>query len=343
MRTGKILHVNIRPVFFLLTGPLRSGKVETMQPSADIPSGQAQAPPVERLKGVTVVIPAFNEELVIGTVVLKTCRVVQKVIVVDDGSDDRTAEVARYAGAEVIRLDKNHGKAYALLVGLKRAHDLGCTAAVSLDGDGQHKTHDIPRVVQPVLDGKADLVIGSRFLANKNGVPAYRRIGQKAFDIFSTIGSRHKSTDSQSSFRAFSRKAMENLDFPSTGYNIESDMIAHFAQKGLVIAEVPISVRYEVPHKHKMNSLAYGLSVLVRIINLISYRRPLLAFGVPGFILFIIGLIASFYAFTEYYLTTKFPFTLSIMSIALLILGMLLIIAGLILNALVGILKEPRP
>jgi len=313
-----------------------------MQPSADTPSGQVQASPVERLKGVTVVIPAFNEELVIGSIVLKTCRVVQKVIVVDDGSKDRTAEVARYAGAEVIRLETNHGKAHALLLGLRRAHDLGCIAAVSIDGDGQHTTQDIPRVVQPVLDGKADLVIGSRFLAKKNGVPAYRRAGQRALDIFSTIGSGHKSTDSQSGFRAFSKKAMENLDFPSTGYNIESDMIAHFSQKGLVIAEVPISVRYEVPHKHKKNPIAHGLGVLMRIIDLISYRRPLIAFAIPGFILFLIGLLSGFYAFTEYYASSKFPFELSMVSTVFLILGLLLIIAGLILNALVAILKDHK-
>jgi glycosyltransferase involved in cell wall biosynthesis len=313
--------------------------VEIMQPSADIQSGQAQDPPFERLKGITVVIPAFNEELVIGSVVLKTCRVVQKVIVVDDGSNDRTAEVARYAGAEVIRLDENRGKAHALLLGLRRARDLGCTAAVAFDGDGQHTTYDIPRVVQPVLDGKADLVIGSRFLAKKNGVPAYRRLGQRALDIFSTIGSGHKSTDSQSGFRAFSKKAMENLDFPSIGYNIESDMIAHFSQRGLVIAEVPISVRYEVPHKHKKHPIMHGFGVLAQVINLISYKRPLLAFGIPGFLLFVIGVLAGSLAFTKYYTTTKFPFTESMVSAALIGLGLLLIIAGLILNALVTMLK----
>jgi glycosyltransferase involved in cell wall biosynthesis len=143
-----------------------------MQPPTDTTSDPAQEPLIEKLKGVVVVIPAYNEELVIGSVVLKTCRIVHKVIVVDDGSKDRTAEVARYAGAEVIRLDENHGKAHALLLGLKRAHDLGCTAAISIDGDSQHTITDIPRVVQPVLDGKADLVIGSRFLEKRNGVPA---------------------------------------------------------------------------------------------------------------------------------------------------------------------------
>jgi cellulose synthase/poly-beta-1,6-N-acetylglucosamine synthase-like glycosyltransferase len=94
-------------------------------------------PSGEKLPGVTAVIPAYNEELFIGSVVLKTCRMVQKVIVVDDGSKDRTTEVARYAGAEVIRLDKNHGKAHTLLLGLRRAHDLGCKAAVVIGGDGQ--------------------------------------------------------------------------------------------------------------------------------------------------------------------------------------------------------------
>jgi len=314
-----------------------------MQAPTNTSSDPAQASLPEKLKGVTVIIPTYNEELVIGSVVLKTCIMVQKVIVVDDGSTDRTAEVARYAGADVIRLDENHGKAHALLVGLRRAHDLGCTAAISIDGDGQHTTQDIPQVLQPVLDGKADLVIGSRFLEKKNGVPAYRRAGQRALDIFTTIGSGHKCTDSQSGFRAFSKKALDNLDFDSVGYNIESDMITHFASRGLVIAEVPITVRYEVPHKHKKNFLAHGMGVLAQVINLISYRRPLLAFGIPGFFLFLGGIVASSYAFTEYYLTTKFPFTLSMISIALMILGMLCITAGLILNALVAILKDHKP
>ena len=299
-------------------------------------------PSTEQLSGVTAVIPAYNEELFIGSIVLKARQIVERVIVVDDGSTDRTSELAIIAGAEVIRLDKNMGKAHALLLGLKRAQDLGSTAAVTLDGDGQHNAQEIPDVVRPVLDGKADLVIGSRFLVKGNGVPAYRRAGQKALDIFTTIGSGHKSTDSQSGFRAFSKKALDNLDFSSYGYNIESDIITHFASRGLVIAEVPITVRYGMPHMHKKNAFTHGYGVLSNLVSLISYRRPLPAFGIPGFILFIIGLIASSYAFAEYYLTTKFPFTLSMISIALLILGLLLIIAGLILNVLVLIIKDKK-
>ena len=294
----------------------------------------------EKFKDVIVVIPAYNEELVIGSVVLKACLSVEHVIVVDDGSQDNTADVARLAGAEVIRLDENQGKAPALLLGLRRARELGCRAAVTFDGDGQHKTREISTVIKPVLDGKADLVIGSRFLTKSNGVPSHRRIGQKTLDIFTKIGSQHPCTDSQSGFRALSSKALENLDFTSYGYGIESDMITHFAGRGLIIAEVPITVRYEVPHGHNKNFLTHGLGVLAGIINLISYTRPLLAFGIPGCFLLLGGVILGFFSFTEYFITSRYSLTISLMSATLLGLGLLLMIAGLILNALVIIMAK---
>jgi glycosyltransferase involved in cell wall biosynthesis len=300
----------------------------------------APEPLAEKLPGVTAVIPAYNEELFIGSIVLKARQIVDRVIVVDDGSADRTSELAAIAGAEVIRLDQNMGKAHALLLGLRRAQDLGSTAAVTLDGDGQHKAHEIPDVVRPVLEGRADLVIGSRYLRERPDIPTYRKVGQKTLDVFTTISSKHKCSDSQSGFRAFSKKALENLTFESDGYNIESDTITYFASKGLVIAEVPITVRYEVPHKHKMNPFAHGISVLAHIINLISYRRPLIAFGIPGFIIFNIGIITGVIALSEFYYSTGFPFPLSLMSITFLIVGLLLMIAGLILNILIAQVKK---
>ena len=206
---------------------------------------------------------------------------------------DRTSEVAKMAGAEVIRLDANTGKAYALLLGLRHAHNMGCTAAVMLDADGQHDPREIPRVAGLVMEGKADLVIGSRFLRKNNGIPRYRQVGQKTLDLFTNIGAKSKVTDSQSGFRAISCKALENLDFRSDGYNVESDMINHFSKLGLTIQEVPISVKYDVPNKHKKNPVSHGVGVLTQLVNLIGYRRPLLLFGIPGFAFVISGMAAE--------------------------------------------------
>jgi len=292
-------------------------------------------------KGLIAVIPAYNEELVIGSVVLRTRQYVERVIVVDDGSSDRTSEVAKLAGAEVIRLDANTGKAYALLLGLRHAHNMGCTTAVMLDADGQHDPREIPRVAGLVLEGKADLVIGSRFLQKNNGIPKYRQMGQKTLDLFTNMGAKSKVTDSQSGFRAISCKALENLDFRSDGYNVESDMINHFSELGLSIQEVPISVTYDVPNKDKKNPVSHGVGVLSRLVNLISYRRPLLLFGVTGGVLLVAGLIAGSIAFSDYYMTSKFSFAYSMGSMLFLIMGMLMIIAGLLLNTLLMIMKEP--
>lgn len=293
-------------------------------------------------KGLVVVIPAYNEQIALGSIVLQARQYVDRVIVVDDGSADKTSEIARLAGADVIRLEENMGKAYALIAGLRRARELNCTAAVMLDADGQHHTGDIPRLAEQVIRGEADLVIGSRFINDNDNdnIPLYRKAGQKTLDLFTNFGTRQKVSDSQSGFRALSRKALDHLDFKSEGYNIESDMIAHFAAHGLILKEVPIDVRYEVPHNHKKNAVKHGMGVLSRLINLISYRRPLLAFGIPGFVVIVIGLVFGSWAFTEYYSTGKFSFVLSMLCAVSLILGLLLVIAGLILNTLVRIINE---
>jgi glycosyltransferase involved in cell wall biosynthesis len=293
-------------------------------------------------KGLYAVLPAYNEELVIGSVILRTRQYVDRVIVVDDGSSDRTTEIARLAGADVVRLEHNTGKAYALLLGLRRALETGCTLAVMLDADGQHDPSEIQRVAGLVSIGKADLVIGSRFLDVNKGIPIYRQFGQKTLDLFTNISAKTKITDSQSGFRALSRQALGNLDFKSDGYNVESDMIAHFSALGLPIMEVPITVNYNVPNKHKKNPVTHGVGVLSRVIDMIFYRRPLIMFGIPGLVFVAIGLLAGSRAFSDYYATSRFSFGISMVSILGLVMGMLMIFAGLLLNTLLMIMKERK-
>ena len=171
----------------------------------EVPVQEANARPGDSgTKGLIAVIPAYNEQVAIGSVVILARLFVERVIVVDDGSTDKTSQVAQIAGAEVVTLKENSGKAHALLLGLKKAREMGCKAVVMLDADGQHFTKDIPRIAEAALSGDADLVIGSRFLENNgNGnIPLYRQFGQKTLDLFTNIGSRQSVTDSQSGYRA---------------------------------------------------------------------------------------------------------------------------------------------
>jgi hypothetical protein len=119
-------------------------------------------------------------------------------------------------------------------------------------------------------------------------------------------------------------------------------MISHFMQKGLVIVEVPVSVRYDVPNKHKKNPLAHGYDVMANLIGEIGYRRPLMLFGILGLICIIVGASAGFWAISFYYLNNMMPFGPTIAAVLFIILGMLLMVSGLILNSLIAIMKRQR-
>ncbi len=287
-----------------------------------------------------VLVPAYREELTIAMVVMLSKQHADKVIVVDDGSPDRTAEIASMAGAEVLRLEKNQGKAGALNSGFDYCLQYNPRCVVMIDGDGQMDPAQIPIVARPVLEGKADLVIGSRFIGEKAEIPKHRVFGQKMLNKATNIGSDVKVTDSQSGYRALSRKALENLDFDSESYNIESDMIAHFASRGLRIIEVPVTVRYDVPNGHKQSPFRHGFAVMSRIVSYIGYRKPLIIFGIPGIIAFLIGLVFLVSTFTETIII--FNWTLvsqGIAGISAFAIGLFLIFAALVLNSL-GMLMD---
>ena len=176
-------------------------------------------------QNITVILPAYNEEVSIGSIVLLTKNYADNVIVVDDGSSDRTAELAKKAGAEVIVHDVNKGKGGALKTGFAAAE--GADIIVTMDSDGQHNPADIPRLVEPILKGEADIVNGSRYLngLGKN-TPAYRRVGQTILDKVTNLNSGLKITDSQSGFRAFAASTKEIFRFTAQGMAIESEMLA---------------------------------------------------------------------------------------------------------------------
>ncbi|MBQ6511809.1 glycosyltransferase family 2 protein [Methanobrevibacter sp.] len=212
-----------------------------------------------------VIIPAFNEEVAISSIVKRSMKYADEVLVVDDGSTDRTFQIAKDAGARVIKHYNNLGKGISLKDAFAEVN--GYDIVVTIDGDGQHNPDEIPNLVRPILEDRADLVNGSRYLDGfDDETPAYRRVGQRVLDIATNVTSGTHVTDSQSGFRAFSGKTIPYFRFRDTGFGIESEMLADAAENNFRIVEVPITVRYDVENSSTKGPVTHGVGVLIKII-----------------------------------------------------------------------------
>lgn len=287
----------------------------------------------------TVLIPAFNESRFIGSVVLQARRYAATVIVVDDGSKDDTAEVAEAAGAIVLRQETNAGKGKAISTGFDYIRkNVTTEVVVMVDGDGQHRCAEIPTMVQPIIEGHADLVVGSRFLEKKSDIPAWRIFGQQALNIATNFSSRANLSDSQSGFRAFSRKILDQFPFDTEGFSVESEMQFVIQRAGLRVVEVPISVIYEEPAKR--NPIMQGLQVLNGIIRLVSTYRPLFFFGGGGFLILLIGFFWGGYVVDIYRRTQTLAVGYALISVLLTIMGSSALFTGLMLHSVTGLMKD---
>jgi DNA-binding response OmpR family regulator len=287
---------------------------------------------------ITVVIPAYNESRFIGSTVLKASSYANTVIVVDDGSCDNTAEIAEAAGAVLVRHKCNKGKGAALNTGFCKARELGAQVVVTMDADGQHLPEELSQVVRPVLAGEADIVIGSRYLVHHSGVPRSRIWGHWFFNKLTRLASGAASTDSQSGYRAFSHTAVEAICFCSTGFAVESEMqfIAH--ENGLRLKEVPITILYT--DKPKRSVIGQGLSVLGGVFKLMGQYRPLFYFGLPGFIIMLLGIIWGFRVVGRYEEVHQLAIGNALISILLFIIGMILFSTGFTLHSIRGLLID---
>jgi glycosyltransferase involved in cell wall biosynthesis len=204
----------------------------------------------ERARRGLVVIPAYNEEANIAQVVREVRAQLPDadIVVVDDGSRDNTAQEARAAGAVVLRLAVNLGDGAARQTGFKYARQGGYDWVVQLDGDGQHRPESIPRLLAPILDGSADLVIGSRFLGEEGyRVQTSRRLGQLIFGAIASLVTGQPITDPTSGFRAMNRKVVEYFCtnvYPQQYPDADVLITAHFA--GFRLKEVPARMRQSV-------------------------------------------------------------------------------------------------
>jgi glycosyltransferase involved in cell wall biosynthesis len=287
---------------------------------------------------LVAIIPAHNEERFIGSVVLNARKHTGTVIVVDDGSTDATAEIAEAAGAIVVRHAQNLGKGAALNTGFREARKMRPEAVVVLDGDGQHLAAEIPSVARPVLEGEADMVVGSRFLEVPDRIPRLRAVGLRAFTWLSNLSSGLPVSDSQTGFRAFSKEALERISFRAQGFSVESEMQFLAQQLGLRTSEVSISSRYD--DAPKRNVVGQGLEVLNGILRLIGQHRPLLFFGAPGMAGLLLGLLWGYQVVDIYRRTQILAVGYTLIAVLLSIVGSVALSTGIILHSLRGLLLD---
>ncbi len=216
---------------------------------------------------IYLVIPVYNE----AAVLKETIQEIQKcgyknIIVVDDGSADDSYQVAKLAGAIALKLAINRGKGAAIKTGIEAAKILGADLVVTLDGDGQHNPQNIAKMVKLINQGY-DVVLGSR-LKNPQGMPWYKIIHNQIGNFFTFLLYGLWVSDSQSGFRAYSRKAIDLIDTQTDRYEYDSEVIKEINRHSLKYLEIPIEVRYteySMSKKHKQN-LANGVKTLIKMI-----------------------------------------------------------------------------
>lgn len=289
---------------------------------------------------VVACIPAYNEEKNIAKVIIQTKKYADKIVVCDDGSEDMTAEIAENLGAIVLKHANNMGKGAALKTALKYAKQLNPDVIVALDADGQHDPNEIPKLIKPVIEEEADLVIGSRYVeGSKTETPFYRRIGLK---IINWLSGKGRVRDTQSGFRAYPSKVVDLiLQCEAKGYGIESEQLALALKNQLKIVEVPVTMRYKDLEKtSKRNPMRHGSELIGIALRLIVEERPLLLLGLPGVLLVIIGLTSGVYLLLYFNVTRYFSIPVALIALGALFTGVLFFVTALILYSLARIMRK---
>ncbi|MEM2338454.1 MAG: glycosyltransferase family 2 protein [Candidatus Bathyarchaeia archaeon] len=217
-----------------------------------------------------MIIPVYNEELTVGNVIERVRKTVEmmdvpyEILVVDDCSTDNSPEVSKNKNVKVYQLKQHVGKGYALRLGFREAKG---EIIVTLDSDGSHNPEELPRLLDPILNDEADLVIGSRFL-NKANIfhNKLNKIGVRLFNSFIKMLTGKATTDSQSGYRVIRSAVLRGLNLRSEGYEIESEILMKVLKNGHRVKDVPIEFEQRTHGKSKLDPFKDGLKILKSIL-----------------------------------------------------------------------------
>lgn len=214
-----------------------------------------------------VLIPAFNEENGISQLVKDLLTIIEEIIVVDDGSCDKTAAIAAAAGARVIFHEENKGKGVALRTGFQAAISDGADAVITMDGDGQHDWREVPKLIKKAEESKADIVIGDR-MSDISSMPLIRVLTNRLTSWFVSRLGGQKISDSQSGYRLIKRNVLESVKLETANYDLESEILIKASRQGYIISSVPVRTIYHADGVSKINPLVDTLRFARLIVRL---------------------------------------------------------------------------
>ena len=290
---------------------------------------------------ITIGIPAYNEEKNIAKIITKLKKITDSIIVCDDGSSDMTSEIAKNLGVIVISHKKNMGYGAAIRTIFEKSAEIGSDILVTFDADGQHRVEDISRVLRPLENSEADIVIGSRFLGKQSNVPNYRKLGIKVITQVTNSSIKTKLTDSQSGFRAYSKQVLSKISLSEIGMGISTEILIKASSGGLRITEVPITILYS-GDTSTHNPVSHGTSVLFSTIKFTSIEHPLKFYGIPSVIFLTIGVIFTSLAVQYYVDVGRLNTDLTLIGAGTILIGIILLISAILLYSLVSVVREKR-
>jgi len=290
---------------------------------------------------ITVGLPAYNEEKNIAKIIVKLKKIADQIIVCDDGSTDLTPIIAESLGTIVIKHSKNLGYGSAIHSIFLKAREINSEVLVTIDADGQHKIEDIEKVVKPIVDGQTDISIGSRFLDKHDNAPKYRKLGINIITKVTNSSLSEKITDSQSGFRAYSKKVLEKLNLTEKGMGISTEILIKSNKYGFRIGEVPISISYE-GDTSTQNPVSHGTSVLFSTIKYTSIEHPLQFYGIPSVVFLILGSVFTYSAVQYYAEIGRLNTNLTIIGAGTFLVGIILLITAILLYSLISIAREGK-